>query len=224
MAKLKRTLKTQNPGGFLGSLADLAEEYGVSAPTMREALRLLESQGLITMRSGVAGGVYVADKDRRVLPMMESIRTIYNMESDDAGQLFDFRTWIEGLCTEIATSRHSPEELKELEQSVERMKRLVDRLPDEDVAEVLAENIRFHHLVAQATHNVLLFRTFESIEAVVHEQTGQPVYTKDTLQDVAYAHRKVVEAMRAGNVELASRRMRHHLEAFHRYVERKPEN
>lgn len=222
--KLKETLKTQVSGSFMGSVGDLAEKYGVSYPTMRETFRLLENQGLVTMRSGITGGVYAAEKERRILLMTDSIRTINDMESEDANQLFDFRIWIEGLCTEVATVRCSPHELEQMENSVQYLTILVDRLPDQDVSEILEENIRFHHLIAQATHNALLFRTFESIEAVVYEQTGEPVYAKETLQEVVQAHRKVMEAMKKEDSALACRRMQRHLEAFHQYVEQQSEH
>ena len=132
-------------GGRLPAERDLAEQFGVSRPTIREAMIALEISGLVEVRSG--SGVYVLEQESAPTPLTDS-------EAPGPFEILEARRLIESETAALAATRISPEQLAELEQLLLEMER--GDLPVEDAE---AADQRFHCLIAEASGNSALSAT-----------------------------------------------------------------
>src|SRR5690606_32769387 len=102
VAQVEEALRTGRlePGDRLPSEREMMEQFSVSRPTVREALRVLESNGLVTSRPGDPRGPVVADYAPRGLQM--SIARLMNLESVTRLELLQFRLTLEGTACWLA--------------------------------------------------------------------------------------------------------------------------
>ncbi|MCL8207955.1 MAG: FCD domain-containing protein [Actinomycetia bacterium] len=206
------------PGAYLGGLAELAREYDVSLTTIREVVRILQSQGCVTVRRGNRGGIFA--REPGTVPVVNGMRIVRQADAADDRDLLEFREGLEALAAEMAAAKRTPADVAALRDSVTRYQSLVhdfERVGDRELAE---ENLRFHRLVAQAAHNPYLTRVFSGVQDLVEEITRRPRYTTAVLMDVARAHERIVDAIANGQPEAAKRRMKAHLRAFSEYSAR----
>lgn len=133
-------------GGRLPSERDLAQAFGVSRPTVREAIIALELDGLIEVRQG--SGVYVAA--RRVVPAAYAKPDVGPFEILEARRAFETEA-----CA-IAAARITDDELAELE-------RLVEAMDAEDVNAAEEADHAFHIKIAEATQNSVIIATVQML-------------------------------------------------------------
>jgi DNA-binding FadR family transcriptional regulator len=193
-------------GDRLPSERQLASRFGVSRPTVREALGVLESRGLVVTRQG--SGTFVADRD--------------GLAEADAGppgesptDYMETRLVLEVAVARLAgkRARLNQEGLEAVRVSVEALERIADPevLPD-------ALDRDFHRAVTRLTGNEYLVRLLEPM----WETMSQALFTKPRrrrwsmreTRRTAAEHRAVYEALRAGDAELAAFAMERHLRAL----------
>lgn len=193
-------------GGRLPSERQLAARFGVSRPTVREALSALESRGLVVTRMG--SGTFVADRD--------ALDAASEARSDDSpAEFMETRLVVEVAVARLAAKRAplARDGLEEVRVSVEALERTAspEVLPDELDRD-------FHRAVARLTGNDYLIALVEPM----WDTMGQALFTTlrrrswtadDTLRTAA-EHRAVYEALRAGDPELAGFAMERHLRAL----------
>ena len=173
----------------------LAEKLGVSRTPVREAVRVLENEGLVEQLSG--GGI-------RAHPI--SLRDI-----QDA---IDARIAIELLTVRLAAERITRAQTEELEAILDRTGAAV-RMGL--LGDVMKENEAFHHFIASCTDNRLmeglLARIYTYIRAhnLLHRLVEQSD-VQTVLASVYEQHRTIAEAITSGDATLAAARMRQHLE------------
>jgi len=137
-------------GDLIGHEPELIERFGVSRPSLREALRILEAEGLISVVRGVQGGVIVHSPDQRLTARTAAL--VLQARGVSLADVFEARTIIEPAAVRlVASSRHR-------RRSAERLRRLIaeqERAIDDPTAFASA-NARFHEeLVAQAGNETL---------------------------------------------------------------------
>jgi DNA-binding FadR family transcriptional regulator len=193
------------PGERLPSERQLATRFGVSRPTVREALGVLESRGLVVTRKG--SGTFVAER--------EPAAGAGALADDRAAEIMETRLVLEVAVARLAAkrARASRDALDEVWVAVEALERAADPhvVPDELDRE-------FHRAVTRLTGNDYLFRLLEPL----WETMSQPVFTAlrarhwsaDQARRTAREHRAVYEALRAGDAELAAFAMERHLRAL----------
>lgn len=105
-------------GDSLGHEPELVERFGVSRPSLREALRILEAEGFITVVRGVHGGVIVHEPDERMTARTAAM--VLQARNVSLADVFDARAQIEPLAARaIATSRRRKAAVTELRSLVE---------------------------------------------------------------------------------------------------------
>src|SRR5579875_1658087 len=191
------------PGSRLPNLDDLVRQSGYSVATAREALRILEREGLVEVRRGMGGGVFVRRPDYENIA--RSLRLILRFNRDTPGTLLEARRELEALCARLAAERISQEELEALRVSVEAD----TQSPDSVTA--ARENLVFHLGVVRATRNAVLQVLVEALRSFLY-------YSRDKIAEAVDAHAKIVDALAAHDPELAARRMSKHLAAFEEYL------
>jgi GntR family transcriptional regulator, transcriptional repressor for pyruvate dehydrogenase complex len=110
-------------GDSLGREVDLIEQFGVSRPSLREALRILETEGLISVVRGLGGGVVVREPDHRITARTASI--VLQARNVPLADVFDARSLMEPLAAkQVAQSRNrhaAAEELRGLVRQQEKV-------------------------------------------------------------------------------------------------------
>jgi GntR family hexuronate regulon transcriptional repressor len=188
------------PGQRLPSERDLAEEFGVSRPTVREAMIALEIRGLVEARQG--SGIYVM---HNVAEGPEPDLDIGAFELTEARRLF------EGEAAALAATTITDDELGELETV------LTDMIGENAYTGFTGEQAdrRFHVTIAKATRNAAIVMTVETLWdlryrsplCVAMLERGRKVGVRPLIDD----HREILNALRRREPQAARHAMRAHL-------------
>lgn len=139
------------PGQRLPSERDLTTQFAVSRATVREALRVLESQGMIKSRQGdPTGGAEVQQFSPDALN--RSLTTMVHLEQFDLADLVQFRMTIEGSTTFLAAVSHTPEQLAQMKAAHAAAAAAIDS----GYEAFSAADVEFHRSVAEAAGSGLL--------------------------------------------------------------------
>lgn len=192
----------------------LVEVFDVGRTTLREALRLLETRGVITIRSGPGGGPVV----RRPRPddLRESLTLILQFSGASLTDVMEARAALEPMMAKLATQRITPAQIEQLHRSVQRMR---DRCDDHET--FAAENQVFHSTIAEATGSTVLWAFNETLKSIADGGIAGVEYTTRRRQAVATAHEKVIEALEGGDPAAAEKAMSDHLAEAADYWRRK---
>jgi GntR family transcriptional regulator, transcriptional repressor for pyruvate dehydrogenase complex len=196
------------PDDFLGREEDLATEFGVSRPTLREALRLLASGNLIRATKGPGGGIFVARTADRGISrsLSDSISMMLETGAVTLDELMDTRIVLEVPLARVAASEADA-------ATRERLRRAVDEEAGADGdAEVLAAtDMAIHRAVADAGRNRMIHALTDWIFEVAQPSLNEVLQPAITDAEVLVQHRALVEAIEAGDPERAERAMDDHL-------------
>jgi len=189
------------PGARLASERDLAEQYGVSRPTVREAMIALEIRGLVDARPG--SGIYVTATPDSQGPAPEL--DIGAFELTEARRLF------EGESCALAASAITDDELVELEDILGQM------AVENEFAASIGEQAdrRFHVAIAQATRNAAIVMVVENLWDLRYRSPlcakmldrAREVGVRPLIED----HREILTCLKARDPRRAREAMRAHL-------------
>jgi len=198
------------PGERLPSERDLGATFGVSRTTLREALRALEAQGVLEIRTGSRGGAFVAEPSSELVAA--ALGALLRFRSATARELAEFRVPFEAENAAWAARRADPAALAELEHIVGDVAARVD---DAGVpwSEVAALEVRFHDAVARATGNSVRAAIMSAIlDALQRAFTAVPVPAGSPLRgELARELREIVNAIHSGDADAAGEAMRDHV-------------
>lgn len=188
------------PGQRIPPEREVAEMFGVSRSTVREALNQLSLEGLIDRRPG-RGTIVV---DRESSPHNAALRDLRGYGADLVDAL-DFRATIEPAIAGNAASRATRADLVRLEELL----RFMDR---EDSPERFASLDRqFHELIARSCHNPLLVRLSE-LASTWFEATRHKALQTDSRRDLSrQGHRRIYAAIAEGDPKAATAAMADHI-------------
>ena len=199
-------------GSRLPTERELSDRFGVSRPTIREAIIALEAKELVSVKAN--SGVYVLGN---------------NLVNDDfsreisAFELLQARVLMEGEAAALAARMITPEEIKELAIALNNLK--IENA--EDISLSIADR-QFHTMIAQATHNRVIAKQIKNLWDIQENfnhiyEAHQSVCMADAGNRIA-DHAAIYNAIAAGNVNGARQAMRNHfsdlLEAMHNASER----
>jgi GntR family transcriptional regulator, transcriptional repressor for pyruvate dehydrogenase complex len=202
------------PGTMLPTERDMIENMGVGRTTLREALRLLETRGVITIKSGPRGGPVV--RRPRASDLSEALTLILEFEQSSLGDVFEARVALEPTLARLAAARVTDDDVEVLQASVDAM---MGDLVNHDV--FLDENQRFHSLIADIAGNVVLGVFTETLKTVADGALAGVRYTPNRRRAVAAAHQGIVDALRLRDSNAADAAMTRHLDEAGRYWTRK---
>ena len=193
---------------------DMLEQYGVARGTLREALRFLEIQGVITIKTGPGGGPMVARPESRHLA--STIAMMLQLTHTSFRSVLEARAVLEPALARRAAERITDEGLKTLHDSLDAMRKHID-----DVDYFLAENERFHALVAQAAGNQVFAMLITSLNWI---SDGTPLgveYPIESREAVCKEHARIYQAIARRDSDRAAAAMAVHIGDFATYLERK---
>jgi len=195
-------------GLVLPSERDLVVQTRMSRATVREALRMLEVQGLLQVRAGRGGGAFVRQPGSDAV--VNSVELFVRGRQVRLSALLETREAIEPSCAALAAARRTDDDLARLDAANDEIDRARHDLPA-----FLAANVHWHLIVAEASHNELLSAFMHSISRTLYTATENEEFVDDVVRDTAIrAHRSVTAAIRAGDADAATRRMQRHVHAY----------
>lgn len=196
------------PGDRLPPERELAEALDVSRPTLREALSVLEGEGLVTARQG--GGTYVAGVTGSVFS--EPMVRLFARHHEATRDYLEFRAEVESAAAGLAARRASPADRAILSRIVERMGEAhAAGDPDEEAR----LDVEFHIAISDASHNIVMIQTLRSIyNLLVHGvfQNRTMLFGRDDARNrLLEQHRAIYDAIIAGEPEAAATAARSHM-------------
>ncbi|MHC1551152.1 FadR/GntR family transcriptional regulator [Phyllobacterium sp. K27] len=182
---------------------DLAIEFEVSRPIIREALRRLRDQGLIYSRRGAGSFVRsVGIREPLGFGQLENITDLLNC--------YDFRLTVEPAAAAVAATRHDASGLAAIRQALELMRDATNRQSHREDAD-----FQFHLAIARASQNRYFYTAMEALKdhiAVGMKFHGASVKRETTgLMRVFAEHEAIVEAIASGDSVKANALMHEHL-------------
>jgi DNA-binding FadR family transcriptional regulator len=201
------------PGDRLPPERELCERFGVSRVTMREALRMLESAGLVDIRVGARGGAFVtAPTSNRVGEGLADLLTLSVISATDVTEV---RMILEVGIVPLVCERATEEDLARLEKICERAE---EALQSGDYT--MDMSLEFHTAVAQATHNPALEMLVESFRGPILMSLEEAREAAPEMGGLGTKeHEQFIDAVRRRDPETASRVMREHLTRTARRVQ-----
>ncbi|CAN2975101.1 MULTISPECIES: GntR family transcriptional regulator [Pseudomonas] len=198
---LEGTLKS---GERLPAERALAERFGVSRPSLREAIQKLAAKGLLVSRQG--GGNYVVDS----LGSTFSDPLLHLLESNPEAQrdLLEFRQTLEASCAYYAALRATEVDRERLTAAFEALQDCYARADEVSRVEEGAADARFHLAIAEASHNAVLLHTIRGLfdllkRNVVTNIGGMYQQRTETRDMLINQHRDLYLAIIEGRAEQA---------------------
>ncbi|MBD0413454.1 FadR/GntR family transcriptional regulator [Oryzicola mucosus] len=187
---------------------ELARRFGISRPTVREALKRLAAQNLIRSRRGPTGGNFVTRPDPEGLSkaITGAATLLVGIGAFDIDEIVTARMETECICARLAAANRTDADIAAMEAEVEFQLR--EEMTDE---EFCASDVRFHRALVDAAGNgPLKLMMYTVIEAFI-PITNMVTYRYRERREASEWHRRIVDAIRAHDVETAGGLLREHI-------------
>ncbi|WP_219924248.1 FadR/GntR family transcriptional regulator [Nocardioides campestrisoli] len=192
----------------------MLEKYDVGRGTLRESLRFLELQGVITLKPGPGGGPVVVQPDASSLAT--SLTLLLQFSNAPFRTIAEARLGLEPMMSQLCAERISDEDLAALKDSVETMN---DNLGNQTV--FLEENKRFHDVIAHGSGNAMFGYLVDALLGILDGSAigiDYPEYRREAVHD---AHHQIYQAIAAKDPAAAAASMHEHIQQYVRYAEKK---
>jgi GntR family transcriptional regulator, transcriptional repressor for pyruvate dehydrogenase complex len=206
------------PGDRLPAVQELSIEFGVSPATIREALRVLESEGLIFTRHGA--GTFVVERELNNVPIGQYLEWLSQNEQKIA-QVTIVREYIEGLTTRLCAVTATDADIQALSDNLKTQESLVDLLkeppknthPDPiDLGEEIDRLAhQFHLTIAQSCGNEFAGEMAKQILAFIFESGAPYLYANRHPCHSVKEHHEILKYIREHNPAQAEKAMRTHI-------------
>jgi GntR family transcriptional repressor for pyruvate dehydrogenase complex len=202
---LEGTLK---PGQKLLPERELARQFDVSRPSLREAVQKLAARGLLVSRQG--GGTYVSEELGASFsdPLLELFKTHPEAQYD----LLEFRHALEGVSAYYAALRSTAADREEIQTRYDKLQRF--HLSKEFSKEVDAD-VEFHLAIAAATHNMVLLHMMRALFSLLRQHITDNllnIYPRPGYREKIHdQHRVLMTAILAGEPDNARKAAHHHI-------------
>lgn len=204
-----------NDGDTLPAESHLIAEFGVSRPTIREAVRILESEGLVTVARGARGGARISSPNYEMIERAAGITL--QAQGVTIGDLYEMRTLIEPPAARLVAERNSEKAVPILRKFIDdEMSHIKDRYA---VTLLIAE---FHRLLMELSGNRTLNVFSQALRALVdghlslstrRRQDVDHEFSERQLRFGLKSHTKLVDLIEAKDGPAAQEHWKNHMEA-----------
>ena len=181
---------------------ELARQFQVSRPTIREALKRLAAQSLVRSRRGPTGGTFINRPSHEEVSSNLTTATalLVSLGEIKIPEILEARQELEVLCVRQAADRCGETELAAMDREIE-----VQRQPSISDEDFCASDVRFHRAIADATHNAILkFVMFTVIEALQPIE-NMVVFRVREREVIVRQHAEILAALRSRDADAAAR-------------------
>lgn len=197
-------------GQKLPAERDLSLRFGVSRASLRDAIRQLELLGYLEVRQG--DGTFVRSPDGRTLT--RPFRSLLSSQPHLANDLIEFRLLLEPEVAAFAAKHCTEEDAAQLRGSLTKQHQLV-----QEGKRLAAEDVRFHHLIAQCSKNVTVLQVLDTLQALLDDLRAR-LLTGDQPRLALLQHGSIADAIIRHDADAARAYMTEHLEAVMNSVRR----
>jgi GntR family transcriptional regulator, transcriptional repressor for pyruvate dehydrogenase complex len=204
----ERILRGEFPEGTpLPPERDMVVQTRMSRTTVREALRILQVQGLVRIKTGRSGGAFVQRPGGD--SVADSVSLLIRGGRIRMTALLETREGVEPVCAQLAAKYRTEPDVDRLEQVN------AATTVDGPLEDFLQANVDWHVAVAAASHNELLTGFMSALSRAIYTATdNQRFVDADVRRATIQAHTRITEAIRAQDAEAALRRMRSHVHTY----------
>lgn len=202
------------PGNLLLPERTMLEKYQTGRGTLREALRLLEFQGVIALKPGPRGGPVLQDPDASHLA--STLVLLLQLKEAPFRSIVEVRTALEPMISRLAAERMADDALGDLGDTIDQMR---DDLDDQD--SFLEANKRFHDIIAWSSGNPLFGYIVDSLLGIMDGTVIGIDYPAPRRVAILKAHDEIFQALKSRDPEASEARMRKHIDEYVKYAERK---
>jgi len=203
--ELKRMLEEKgfSPGDKFHSENELTAMLGVSRSSIREAVRLLEVAGFVTVQHGK--GIFVSDPDNAGRKALE---TWLNENETSLSEHFEIRLIIDPKAAASAAQKSDANDIAKLREICARFKQSVEA---GNTADVINLDEQFHLSLAKSTKNKTLYMIMKTMTQSLPEGWISSLHVPGRIEKTIKEHCAIVDAIASRNPVLAERTMAEHL-------------
>jgi GntR family transcriptional regulator, transcriptional repressor for pyruvate dehydrogenase complex len=202
-------------GDKLPAERTLAEEFGASRATIREALSALEMLGLIVCKSG-QGNFINADASEGTIDG-ELLKSL--LKGHDPYEIFEARLEIEPCLAALAAQRATIKEKKDLWKIAEKLKVISNAIicgNEDEIENYLEEDRKLHLSIGRCSHNSVLFTVFSGVNLMMKEThwkvlKANAMKKPGTVERYMDEHSRIMDAIESGNSEVVKKEMHNHI-------------
>lgn len=208
-------LSGRPPGTVLEPEVEMVERYGIGRASLREALRILEVQGLLSLKPGPGGGPVVSEVHSADFGRMATL--YFQMSGATFRELCEARLIIEPLMARLAASTSDSDDHNSLRRTVEG-ESAVDVSEDDPYLQATWD---FHGTVSGMSGNRILDLFGRALKEVFTERINVGIFDREDRQGIIDTHNAISRAILKGHPQAAERLMREHMEEIFDEVARK---
>jgi DNA-binding FadR family transcriptional regulator len=179
---------------------ELAERFGVSRPTIREALKRLAAEHLIQSRRGPSGGNFVKQPSVEEVggTLANTLRMLVSLDEFKFEDIAEARRELESTCCRLAAERGTPVDFAAMREEIAKQ-----RDPALTDVEFCASDVRFHQALAAAAHNPIIRFMVLAMNEALQPVTNLLVFRFRERKIVADQHERILRALEARESEAA---------------------
>ena len=174
-------LKGEMKPGFRLREISLSNELGVSRTPIRDAIRMLEQEGLVVMEANK--GAYVAEISKQEL-----------------NDVLELRRSLEALAIEKASERISEKELEQLDKAAEEFASLA---MSDNLMELAEADVRFHDVIYRATDNQRLIQLLFNLREQMYRYRVEYLKREEVHENLLVEHKRIIETIAARDMDAA---------------------
>ncbi len=191
------------PGDRLPPERELAEMFGVSRTSVRDAIRVLEMRGLVEPRHGEGTVVKQIPIDAIVSPLADALTASKDLTAD----LFDMRRMLEPPLARVAALRAAADDIRAMDDILVRQ---AERVRAGGIA--IEEDNAFHYRIATAAKNQVVLRVMDVVMDLLRESRARSLQGPGRAEKSLDGHRRILAAIRDREPDVAADAMRLHIE------------
>lgn len=192
------------PGDKIAGEYDLAKKYEVSRFTVREAMKKLDSMGLISIKHGIGSFVNEIKPESFMKPLLP----VLVMSNIDIREICEARLPLEVQSISLCIDRVTNEKLNQMKELYAKMEKALDKNDFEEYNEL---DIQFHLLLAIASENRVLFEMLSTLQDMLREQLRRDMKVPHSMKRSIRRHKLMIEAIENKEKELAKQLMTLHI-------------
>lgn len=189
----------------------LAEQFGVSRNTLREALRSLENSGLLRLQKGATGGAFVRESTGDAI--ITGLRDMFHLGAIQPEHLTEARVMIESIAVRVACERATPEDIGALNANIASAEGAAREKID--FYAQAAIHLDFHRIIARATKNPVMVIVMEALIDVMQHFIRAIGQKRNPW--VIPSRRRFIKHFEARESDAAVAEMEQHLERLNRH-------
>ena len=175
------------PGDRLASERELSKKLGISRPSLREAIQVLQVQGRLVSRHGI--GVFLLDDESA-----DKIRDSLKASHHNIEELFQMREILEAPAVEWAAERRTEDQLREMKEAAQALNNEIEKQPI-DFDRVRLLDMHFHLTIVKSAQNRFLNQTLGTLQEIMYKSMDNTLKLPGRIESSGHEHGVILDAI-----------------------------